>query len=104
MELGQSRISAVGVKEIAAGVATKAIGQNLVNRRTDGRSGATACGAAEQSTEDRTGNDAHGITAFRLRHRARDPLDCASDATEGGGRGLSATARYNERSMATQAG
>lgn len=97
--LDQSRISATSVKDIAAGLVTKAIGQNVVIRRT----GRTACVATEQTAKDRTGNDAHGITTLSLRRRARSSLNRTSDATNGGGSGLRATSKDDECRRATPA-
>jgi hypothetical protein len=71
VELAQSRIRATDVKDIEEGQAARAIWQHVVNRRADCRTWRTACGSAEQSAEDRSGNDAQEITALRLRHRVR---------------------------------
>jgi len=107
MALRHRRINAVGVKDMTAGLATKVVGQSLVNRCTDRRTSRAACGAAEQATKDGASDDAQrmaGTLSVSLGEGGRGTLNCPSDATEGGGRGLSATARYNERSMATRAG
>ena len=89
---------------MTAGLATKVVGQGLVNRRTDRRPGYTACGAAEQATEDRTSDGAQRITvALCVRNRARGTLDSTGDAADGSGRGLCASSSNDERGMTTGA-
>jgi len=105
--LGHRQINAAGVKDMTAGLATKVVGEGLVNRCTDRRTSRTACGTAAQATKDGASDDAQrmaGTRRFSLGEGGRGTLNCPSDATEGGRRGLSATARYNERGVATWAG
>jgi len=96
----------MGVKDMTAGLATEVVGQGLVNRCADCRTGGTACCTAEQAAEDRTSDDAQrlaGTPPISTGKGGRGTPNSANDATEGGDRSLSATARYNERGMATRA-
>ena len=45
--LGHRRINRVGVKDMTAALATKVVGQSLVDRCTDRRTSCTACGTAK---------------------------------------------------------
>ena len=92
---------------MTAGLATKVVGQSLVNRCTDRRTSRTAYGTADQAAEDRTSDDTQrmaGTRRFSISEGGRGTLNRPSDATEGSGCGLGATARYNERGVATRAG
>jgi len=107
MALGQGRISAIGVKDMTASLATEVVAERLVDRGTDRRTSRTACGTAEQPTKDGASDDAQrmaGALSLSLGEGGRGALNCTSDATEGCGRGLSSTARYNERGVAMGAG
>ena len=107
MALRQRRINAVGIKDMTAGLATKFVGQSLVDRCTDRRTSRTACCTAEQATKDGASDDAQrmaGTLSVRLGEGGRGTLNRSRHAAEGSGRRLSATARYNERGVATRAG
>ena len=105
--LGHRRINRVGVKDMTAALATKVVGQSLVNRCADRRTRRTACCTADQAAEDRTSDDTQrmaGTLSVSLGEGGRNTLNRPRHATEGGRRGLRATARYNERGLATRAG
>jgi len=107
MALRQRRINAVGVKDMTAGLATQVVGQSLINGRAHRRASGAACCTADQAAEDRTSDDTQrmaGTLSVSLGEGGRGTLDRPSDATESSGRGLSATARYDERGVATRAG
>ncbi len=107
LALRHSWISAIGVKDMATGLATEVVGQSLVDRCSDRRTSRTARSTAKQATKDGASNDTQRMApalGFSAGKGRRGTLDRPRHATEGSGRGLSATARYDERGVTTRAG
>jgi len=95
------------VKDMTAGLATKVVGQGLVNWCANCRTSGAACCTAEQAAEERTSDDTQrlaGTLPVNTDKGGRGTLNSANDATEGGGRGLHATSGYDERGVTTRAG
>jgi hypothetical protein len=108
MALRQSRVSTIGVKNVTAGLATKVVGQGLVNRCTDRRTSSTACCTAKQDAEDRASDGTQRMNGVLLNASISSPddggrstLDSTSDATNGSSRRLGTPPSDDERGVAT---
>jgi hypothetical protein len=99
LALRHSWISAIGVKDMATGLATEVVGQSLVDRCSDRRTSRTARSTAKQATKDGASNDTQRMApalGFSAGKGRRGTLDRPRHATEGSGRGLSTTSRDEE--------
>ena len=101
--LDQNRIIAIGVKYMTTGLATKAVGQNRIDRCADHRTCRTAGCTSDEAAQDGAGDYTQWITAvFCVGNRAGSSLDSAGDATDGGCCGLRAASTNDERGVTTR--